>query len=440
MVFATLLLAAVVASPSPALTPAPAAQPQSISLQQAVTVGLANTPTLQEAKSNVQYYAAEVRFQHASELPLVSLGATTTRYYEQRSASFNIVSPAGYPLWYTSNGTTVTLSQLVFDGGQVRSRVASERAIQSEYAQTYRRTAQQVAYNIAVAYYNVLTAQQTITAYEQVLRQDILEENVVRAQIHAGVAAGAALATQQATTAMARTQLAQEHGLLAQYLATLATTMGLRANTLLAPQDDTGGLNGKTPSVAVPEFTQALNTAYANRPDLQSAIEALDSAQDLLHAAALARNPSVSATLTKGVSSTSMSGSNFGNTASGGLSLSIPVYDDALSANVLASRATVGYSNSFVHATQLTVQQDVQNAITGLTSAIAVLASSRAQYVSALTSLNMTEGQFKAGVTSIEAVVQAEATYTTSVSSYISALYSERQAEQAMRFALGTIV
>jgi outer membrane protein len=412
----------------------------SLTLQQAVQVALANTPILQEAQSNVAYYGAQVRYQRAGLLPLVTASGSYTRDYQQRTASITTLSATHGPLYYTNNGAAVSLSQLLFDGGQIRARVASAQATESAYSATYRRSAQQVAFNVAQAYYNVLAAQQTLAAYQDVLRQDILLENVVREQIHAGTAAGASLATQQATTAMARTQVAQEQGTLAQYRSTLATTMGLRADTTITPQDDTGGLHATLPPIAVPVFDDAVRTAYSSRPDLQSTIDTLQASQASLKAAQLARVPSVSMSLTKGLTSTAINGGNFGNTASANATLSIPIYDDALSADIQAAHATVQYGAATVQAERLTVQQDVQSALSGLTSAQSVLTSARAQFTSANVSLQMTQGQYRVGVTSIEALVQAETTYSSAAATYISAIYSLRQAQSTLQYALGTNV
>ena len=64
------------------------------------------------------------------------------------------------------------------------------------------------------AYYTVLADERTVAVDEQLLQEDIVSENLIRAQIHAGTEAGADLSAQLATTAGARTTLVKAQGTL----------------------------------------------------------------------------------------------------------------------------------------------------------------------------------------------------------------------------------
>ncbi len=407
--------------------------PAEVTIDQAIAIALARSPSLREAYLTADYQRAAIDSARSGTRPDVSLGASSARDFEQEGAQ------AVIPGWSTANSTSLTLSQLIYDGGQVRARVRAAQASAASSDAAARRSAQQVAYDVATAYYNVLVAERTMAADEEVIREDLVNEHLVRAQIAAGTAAGADLSLQQYTTAQARTALVREQGTEQTARVTFVTTLGLDADTLVLPTDDTAALDQPGPTVAALNYADALATASSHRPDVQGSALDVVAARESLLAAQRGLSPTLSASLSKGLSSEDAAGGTYRNNGSIGFSVTIPIYDrGATRASIAQARATADRLSAVERGTALTVQQDVRNALIGTVSAQSTLDQARAEYASAAQTLAQTQGQYRAGVTTLPSLVQAQTAFTQASTDIVNAIYALRQAQATQRFALGT--
>jgi len=421
------------AQPGVVATRHDATVPEAITLDQAIAIALARSPSLREAHFSFDYQRAAVDSARSAARPDIAVGASSARDFEQESAQQLL------PGWSTSNSASLTLSQLIYDGGQTRARIRAALASAGSSAATARRTAQQIAYDVATAYYNVLVAERTMAADEEVIREDLVNENLVRAQIAAGTAAGADLSLQQYTTAQARTALVREQGTEQTARVSFVTALGLDADTLVLPIDDTAALEQPGPTVVALNYADALATAASHRPDIQGSALDVIAARESLIAAQRGLSPTLSASLSKGLSSADYSGGSYRNSASIGFSLGIPIYDrGATRASIAEARATAGRLSAVERGTAISVQQDVRNALIGTVSAQSTLDQARAEYASAAQTLAQTQGQYRAGVTTLPSLVQAQTAFTQASTDIVNAIYALRQAEATQRFALGT--
>jgi outer membrane protein len=287
----------------------------------------------------------------------------------------------------------------------------------------------------------VLQDERTVAVDDELLAQDVVSENLVRAQIRAGTAAGADLSTQVAITANARTTLVSAQGTLQNDRVAFATALGLDADIEVLPQDDARGLETATPAIVLPAFAGALGVAYAERPDFDEAQLTIRSSEASLRAARRGLSPSLSLAASKGIGSTDTGGGAYLNNGSIGFNISIPVYDGGITrANVASSRASVAIATANAATTRLTVQQDVRQALIAIVSDRATLDQTRAAYASGVSSLRSTQGQYQAGVSTLQALIQAEATLASAATNIVNAIYRLRVAQSNLRYALGTIL
>lgn len=409
-----------------------ASVPQDITLEQAIAIALARSPTLREATFSVDYQRAGIDSARSATRPDISIGTSSERNYQQQNAQQLL------PGWTTSNSASLTISQLIYDGGQTRARIRSAQASAGSSAAAARRTAQQIAYDVATAYYNVLVAERTVAADNEVIRQNLVNENLVRAQIAAGKAAGADLSLQLYTTAQARTALVRAQGTEQTARVSFATALGLDADTAVLPIDDTLALEQSGPAIAALDYAAALATALSNRPDVQGSALDVVAARESLVAAQRGLSPTLSTSLSKGLSSYDTAGGSYRNSASLGVSITLPIYDrGATHAAVAQARATTGRLLAAERGTAITVQQDVRNALIGAVSAQSTLDQARAEFASAAQTLAQTQGQYRAGVTTLPSLVQAQTAFTQASTDIVNAIYALRQAEATQRLALG---
>jgi outer membrane protein TolC len=427
-------------SPQPQIltTRREAGVPATVTLADATAIAIARVPSLAAARGEVALDDASIALARTGLAPDVSIsGSSEYSYVQGGGASAAPVSAA--LLSGQTNSGSLSLSQLIFDGGQIRAKIDAASLTRDATLATYRRDAQTVAYDVAAAYYTLLADERTVAVDEELLRENIVSENLVRAQIRAGTVAGADLSTQLATTANARTTLVSAQGTLQNDRVAFATALGLAADADVLPRDDTQGLETATPASALPAFTSALDIAYAERPDVAQARLTVAADEASLRGARRGLSPTLSFSGSKGLESSNLGGGAIRNDGTLGFDITIPVYDQGITrANVASSRATVAIATANAATTRLSVAQDVRQALISIVSDRAVLDQTRVAYASAVTSLRSTQGQYRVGVSTLPSLIQAEATLASAATNIVNAIYTLRIAENNLRYALGT--
>jgi len=415
--------------------------PAAITLAEATSIAIARVPSLAAARAEVALEDASIALARTGFAPDLSVSGSSTYSYVQNGVA-NASTPGAISanlLSAQSNSGSLSLSQLIYDGGRIRAKIDAAGLTRDAALATYRRDAQTVAYDVAAAYYTLLADERSVAVDDELLREDVVSEQLVRAQIRAGTVAGADLSTQLATTANARTTLVRAQGTLQNDRVAFATALGLGADTDVLPRDDTQGLETATPASALPAYAGALDVAYAERPDIAQARLTVEADQALLREARRGLAPTLSLSGSKGLESSDLGGGAIRNDGTLGLSLTLPLYDQGITrANVASSRATVAIATADAATTRLTVAQDVRQALIAIVSDRAVLDQTRAAYASAVTSLRSTQAQYRVGASTMPSLIQAEATLASAATNIVNAIYTLRIAENTLRYALGT--
>ncbi len=443
-------------TPAPAMSPrALAGIPQVITLQQAILIAYARSPLLAEARAQVAIATAPVGLAQSALFPAITGVASSTRSYRQAEGitttgatpsptSTPLGSGSAGPSYTTSNGLNAQLSQLIFDGGRVAAEIRGARASQYASIATYQRELQTVAYNAATAYYNALTAQRQTQVDLATVSLDQVQENLVSAQIRAGTAARTDLYTAQLPTAQARVAVVRAQANANVLLATFANTLGLDADVAVQPKDDVPALSATSGTLAVnpafptPSYSAALTRAIALRPDLVSSQQNVVSFQENLRAARLGNFPSINASAAYGTNSTDISGGTYRNSGSAGLTLTIPIYDRGVTrAQTAQAQGQLDNAIAQLIAAQQGVQLNVRTALFNLVAAYAALDQTNAELTQAQQVLLSTEAQYRAGVTTLPLLLNAQVGITTALTDEVTAAYAVRQAEQAFLYAEG---
>jgi outer membrane protein TolC len=189
--------------------------PRIITLKQAVDVAVALSPTLASARADIGVNEAEVRLARAGYLP--SLGATlgsNHSWYQNRTGvsnnvngNVNVANTSANS--YQTNSGSVSLSQLIFDGGRTAAGIRAAKDTETASADTYRRALQTVAYNVATAYYNTLAAERTTQIDIELVRENAVQLALVQGQFRAGTVAHVDVVTAEVPLAQARVSAVQ---------------------------------------------------------------------------------------------------------------------------------------------------------------------------------------------------------------------------------------
>jgi outer membrane protein len=438
-------------------TPAPASPPrtvlgvpQVVTLPQAILIAYARSPLLAEARASVAIASAPVGLAESALFPAVTGTASSTHTHRESGSNTTTSSttgattsgPSGNNI--TTNSLTANVTQLIFDGGRVAAQIRGARATQAASISTYQRQLQTVAYNVATAYYNTLSAQRLTQVDLTTVQLDQVQENLVSANIRAGTEARADLSTAQLPTAQARVAVIRAQAAERVALATFANTLGIDADVNVQPKDDVPALSASSGTLAVspafptPSYDQAYTRAVALRPDLTSAQQNVVSFQENLRAARLGNFPSINANGSYGTTSSSVNGTDFRNSGSIGLALTIPIYDRGVTrAQVAQAQGQLDNAIAQFQFTQQGIQLNVRTALVNLVSAYAALTQTNAELAKAQEVLRSTDAQYRAGVTTLPLLLNAQVGITQALTDEVTAAYAVRQAEQALLFAEG---
>jgi outer membrane protein len=449
--------------------------PRSISLADSIRIAVALSPAF--ASENAQWYAIHAKYTSSIQAlyPGLSANAAVGKSYSNGSSgatSSTVASPSPFALAtpttppthapfgvysssiFSSESFNITLTQLIYDGGRTIAAIRSAKQADIAGRATLLRQLQTLTFNVANAYYTVLEDNATVTADAQLVREFEVNEASTAAQIRNGAAARSDIAAAQYQTAQAKGNLVTAQGTAIGAQATFATTLGLDADAEVVPQSTTAQLSSPNPTYAV-----SLKRALIMRPDYIAAVYTVQSNQENLRYAKLARFPALAAQASDGVSRTFtncyqttgvLSNGNvypvsycpgpqaWSNDKSIGVNLSIPIYDQGVTNyNVALAASQLDQAIASLNSTKLTVESDVRSALATLISARASLVQARSELTSAQVTLDATQAQYKVGATTVLNVVTAEANLTTAQSAYITAFYGVYTAYQNYLYAVG---
>ncbi len=442
--------------------------PPEIGLQQAIAIAFARSPALAIARADVGIQAAAVRLQRAGLLPLFDAGSSYGYSHSQAGGFTSGVNGVGTGTGTGTGGTgtggigtgggtrgartsfggggsgtsatfSLSLSQLIYDGGRIAAAVRAAQRSEVASIDVYRRDLQTVANNVAQAYYSYLSAQRLVQVDLEIVRQDQVQEDLVRAQVRAGTSAPADIATVQLPSAQARLAVVRAQGAQFGSEATFANAMGLDANVRVQPVDDAPVFTRtQVSAIPIPTYDEALRRAIALRPDFDSSIQSVRQAEYSLRSARLGRSPVLSGSASASDNSTDANAGTFRNAQSVGLALTIPLYDQGVTAaNTASARASLDVASATLQQTTLGVQLSVKQALTNLVSARAALDQTQQEYATAVTNVRSTQAQYRAGVTTLPLLLNAQVQLTTALTDQVTAVYALREAEQTYLYQIG---
>ena len=423
--------------------------PMQITLQQAIDIAVAKSPVLASAHAAFDQTRAQLDLAKTGLLPNLAGTVGLSRSDTLVGSNGRGTTAPGAP---QSNGSLggggstsltadATLRQLIFDGGRTRTQILAAGQGYSAGGNTFRRQLQTVAFTVAQNYFNALQAEDAVALDQQIVEQNLVQERLVRAQIRAGTVARADIAQALFPVAQARVNLIRAQGAELVADSVFANALGLDADTAVRPA--TSGRVESTQSLLQTQpldYAAAVTRALLERPDYAAAQETLQQAQYGLKAAKLGRFPTLTGNASLNSGSTFPNGGGFRATDAIGASLNVPLFDQGITAaQTEQASATLENARALETSSQLNVQLSVRQALINLVSAQAALVQAQAELAQAQSAVRATQAQYRAGVTTLPLLLNAEVSLTQAQTDRLNAIYALRQAEQAYLYALGEI-
>jgi outer membrane protein len=432
-------------SPQPGTAPAPAAPPavapsapaapaQTFTFEQVVQATLTHNPQIVTAQQNVVAAQESVAQAQAGYGPTVSLNANGAlgNTNAGSNSNSNFVAPGSNVA--ATGSATFAGNVTLFDNGRTRVLVETAQAALASVRATLRKTEQDLAEQAGTQFFTVLGNEGVASADEQILTQDQAQLAMVEAQVRAGVAPQADVIQSQAQVAQAQVAVVNAQAQVLSAKAALASTMGI---------DTTAPFEVVAPGTPSPQVTvtadQVLATALQNRPEIAQANAAVQAAQAGLDTAYVDAGPQVNVNLGAGFTPFSTS-SGVTNSSTYGVTgtLSLPLFDSGRGhAEIAGAQASLKSAHASLDSAILSVRQDAYTSYLAAVQAAANLTATRAAKAAADQALAVAQGQYRAGVGTIIAVIQAQTTAAQADVNAAAAVYSYESALVTLQHAQG---
>ena len=400
-----------------------------LTLQDAVATALKQHPTLRIGQADIDAADSRVRQRIADYLPR---GAYTYNYTrQQRSVSTAIGGATRRTISTTFNfhSTNVALRQLLFDFGQTLDAIRAASAAADASRFDLETIQQDIVFNAKQAFFGLLSSQRLLHVSDETVRQNRQYLKEAQARFDVGLVPRFDVTRSQVqvsnaeldqVTARNNVSLAQE---------TLRTAMGITGPFVYAPVDTLERRPLKIDDSAI------LQTAYAHRPELQSAQARQEAATRRTAALTKQYLPSVS-----GNAEYNWTGREH-PLQSGwiwGVTLSVPLFDNIRThAEVREARADLRRTEAEYENLRQQVALEVRQSALTLHQAEEQIRVSRQVQSQAQENLELVEGRYTTGVGNIIELTDAQVALTSAHANYIQALYTFKTALADLERSVG---
>src|SRR5437016_1036500 len=387
-------------------------------LEECIEIALRQQPTLRAAAATVAAGRERVWETAAAYLPQVSASYLASRRRGSPSSLTNISAGGGEvrPLY----STAVALSQVLFDFGQnlqlIHAAQASAEALAAD-ADTQHDT---VVFNVQQPYFALLAAYRL---------RDVAEETVAQNQKHLDLAQGrfdVGLAPRiDATTAQVQLAQAELNRVTARNNVSLGRETLRNAIGLMGPLDFDIVDSLERAQVEVGD-DQALDLAYANRPELRSLAAQMRAEAERVKAIEKDYLPKVT-----GSGSYTWSGSQYPLQQSWnfGAAVNLSLFNGGLTtAQVGEAKANLDNLRATEEATRQNVTLEVRTALLNLRQQAESIVVADKGLQQARVNLALAEGRYKTGVGNIIELTDAQVALVSAEASRVQALVGYRTA------------
>jgi outer membrane protein TolC len=408
------------------------ATPVRLSLQDAVTRGLRQNLGGFLASDSVRDANGQKWLALSELLPNVTTGTGFGARQIDLKAQFGLNIP-GVPKVIGPFGyfdSRAFLNQTIFDWGSIQGERSSQAQLKSaEYGY---KNARELVVTVIVSNYLLLIADQSEveSARSQrdtarVLFQQTSDQHT------AGLAAAVDVLRSQVELQSREQKLIVANNNLAKQKLVLARAIGLplgqkfEITTQISYED-----------LSVPPLDDAIQSAYKARPDFQSQMNQIRSAELTKQASLAERYPSIESVADYGI--TGVNPASTHGTVDAAVTLRVPIFQGGkVHGDVVRADASLQRARQVLEDLRAQIDQEVRDAYFDLESAAQEVAVEKSTVQLATETLRQSRDRFNSGVTDNIEVVQAQDALATANDAYIASLYSYNVAKISLARAIG---
>jgi outer membrane protein TolC len=408
------------------------ATPVHLSLQDAVSRGLRQNLGGFLASDSVRDATGQKWLGLSELLPNVTTGTGFGVRQIDLKAQFGLNIP-GVPKVIGPFGyfdSRAFLNQTIFDWGSIEGGRSSQAQLKSaEYGY---KNARELVVTVIVSNYLLLIADQSEveSARSQRDTAKVLFQQTSD-QHTAGLAAAVDVLRSQVELQSREQKLIVAKNNLEKQKLVLARAIGLplgqkfEITTQVAYED-----------LSVPPLDDAIQSAYKARPDFQSQMNQIRSAELAKQASLAERYPSIESVADYGI--TGVNPASTHGTVDAAVTLRVPIFQGGkVHGDVVRADASLQRAKQVLEGLRAQIDQEVRDAYFDLESAAQEVAVEKSTVQLATETLRQSRDRFNSGVTDNIEVVQAQDALATANDAYIASLYSYNVAKISLARAIG---
>ena len=409
--------------------------PPQLTLQEAVQTALKQHPVLQSSEFAVQSADARVKQAQSSYYPQVGGSAVQTNGSLRANALF---LPSGSLIESNRSDFSVGVvaKQLVYDFGQTKYRVESQRSDRARIEKEAVIRRADVVLDVQRTYFSVLKRKRLVQIAEQTVRErdtikqqvDTLFRNQIKSKLDLGLV--------QVQLSDAEFAVIQARNDLSSAFAELNHAMGIEG----VPSYE---LEDVSVEVTRPDLLDSLlSEAQSQRPELLALKERVRTAENRMKAATSSYLPTVQAFGSAGDTEHISNRPNLqeGGWWAAGAVVSVPLFTGFLIQNqVVEATSQKREAESLYLSLLRDVQLQVKENFLSVVTFIQQIRVAENQVEFAKEALGLARQRYKLGLSSIVEVTQSEVAVTAAETRLAETQYNAKIAEAQLRYAVGGI-
>ena len=394
-----------------------------LTLDDCINITLQNNPDIAASYSTQEAQKSQLKQSKSNYLPQVNGNAAYTRS-NSNSNTGNMGTNNNY-------SAAVNATQLIYDFGQTSSNVGIQEKTYQSAVQTTNALVNNKIYALKVAYYAVLSAEESENIYRQSVEQYTEQLKRAKAFYEVGTYPKIDVTSAQVNLNDAKLNLLTAQNTLKTKKQELLNVMGITEpeNSFILEMSET-----------LPQFNltleQALNQARKNRPDLIAKQLQVESARQNVTLSQTGYAPTLTANGSYG-----WSGNDFPlyDRWSAGASLNVPIFSGFSTYNkVEQSKQNLLTAQHNLTALEQQILLDVKTAYLDLNNAKERIPVAELTAKQAKESYDLAVGRYKVGVGNYIEVKDAETSYSKAKLSHIQAVFDYNLAVAKLKNSIGT--
>lgn len=405
-----------------------------LTLQRCVEIALLKHPTIVGAQNNVSANQSRVFEAKANYYPQIAASAGYNKV--KPFSGSQVVSTGTSGTGFSTSGASfdqysgsLTLSQNIYDFGKTSSQVDIQKFLLDSSRSDLETTVDQVLFNVKQAYYGLLQAKRNRDVATDTVKQFQLHLDQAKGFYEVGTHPKYDVTKAEVDLSNSKLNLIKAENNIKVSKVTLNNAMGVPDAPDYITEDILAFQKYET------TFAQAIETAYKNRPDLQSAVAKRMSLERSVDFAKTGYFPALS-----GNAAYNRGGSSFPLEEgwNAGVALTFPIFSGFLTKNqVEEAKANVAVARANEETLKQGILLDVQQAHLNLLVAEESISNTELTVKQATENFEIANGRYSAGVGNPIEVADAEVLLANARTAYNQALYDYKIARASLEKAMG---